>query len=139
MPTYAECGGLMYLCDRIIDFNEVAYPMVGIFPTTAVMGKRLILGYRQLTARQDNLLLNMGDRIWGHEFHRSTLTIASPQALYEMQGYESKLIFAPEGWYDKRVQAAYTHLHFGARPDISQRFVNFCYQFKHPFSAVLSN
>jgi cobyrinic acid a,c-diamide synthase len=129
MPTYAECGGLMYLCDRIVDFNEVAHPMVGIFPTTAVMGKRLILGYRQLTARQDNLLLNIGDRIWGHEFHRSTLTDSPPHPLYEMQGYESKLSFAPEGWYGESVQAAYTHLHFGARPDLPQRFVNRCRQF----------
>jgi cobyrinic acid a,c-diamide synthase len=129
MPTYAECGGLMYLCDRIVDFNEVAHPMVGIFPTTAVMGKRLILGYRQLTARQDNLLLNVGDRIWGHEFHRSTLTDSPLQPLYDMQGYESKLSFAPEGWYGESVQAAYTHLHFGARPDLPQRFVNYCRQF----------
>ena len=129
MPTYAECGGLMYLCDRIVDFNEVAHPMVGIFPTTAVMGKRLILGYRQLTARQDNLLLNVGGSIWGHECHRSTLTDSPPQPLYDMQGYESKLSFAPEGWYGARVQAAYTHLHFGARPDLPQRFVNFCRQF----------
>jgi cobyrinic acid a,c-diamide synthase len=129
MPTYAECGGLMYLCDRIVDFNEVAHPMVGIFPTTAVMGKRLILGYRQLTARQDNLLLNIGDRIWGHEFHRSTLTDSPSEPLYDMQGYESKLIFAPEGWYGANVQAAYTHLHFGAKPDLPQRFVNFCHQF----------
>jgi cobyrinic acid a,c-diamide synthase len=129
MPTYAECGGLMYLCDRIIDFNEVAHPMVGIFPTTAVMGKKLILGYRQLTAIADNLLLNAGDRIWGHEFHRSTLTNLSPHPLYHMQGYESKLSFAAEGWYGARVQGAYTHIHFGARPDVPQRFVNFCRQF----------
>jgi cobyrinic acid a,c-diamide synthase len=54
MPTYAECGGLMYLCEQIVDFAENLYPMVGIFPTTAVMGKRLTLGYRQATALQDS-------------------------------------------------------------------------------------
>jgi cobyrinic acid a,c-diamide synthase len=103
------------------------------------MGKRLILGYRQLTARQDNLLLNIGDRIWGHEFHRSTLTDSPLQPLYDMQGYESKLSFAPEGWYGARVQAAYTHLHFGARPDLPQRFVNFCHQFMATSLAIASN
>ncbi len=74
MPTYAECGGLMYLSDRIIDFNDRSYTMVGIFPTTAVMGKKLTLGYRQLTLLEDSLILDAGDRVWGHEFHRSTLT-----------------------------------------------------------------
>jgi len=129
MPTYAECGGLMYLCDRIIDFNEQSYPMVGIFPTTAVMGKRLTLGYRQLTALQDTLLLNVGDRVWGHEFHRSTLTDFPPQPLCHLEGYESKLVFAPEGWSRYQVQAAYTHLHFGARPDLPDRFLNYCRKF----------
>jgi cobyrinic acid a,c-diamide synthase len=38
MPTYAECGGLMYLCDRIVDFQEQSFPMVNIFPTAAKMG-----------------------------------------------------------------------------------------------------
>ncbi len=129
MPTYAECGGLMYLCDRIIDFNDLSYPMVGIFPTTAVMGKRLTLGYRQLTALQDSLLLNVADRIWGHEFHRSTLTDAPTQPLFSLEGYESNLTFLPEGWHRHQVQAAYTHLHFGARPDLPEKFINHCRKF----------
>ena len=41
MPTYAECGGLMYLCEQIVDFAEQSHPMVGILPTTARMGKKL--------------------------------------------------------------------------------------------------
>jgi cobyrinic acid a,c-diamide synthase len=126
MPTYAECGGLMYLCDRIVDFNDRSYPMVGIFPTTAVMGKKLTLGYRQLTALQDSLLFNVGDRVWGHEFHRSTLTDLSPQPLCKLEGYESNLVFTPEGWCRYQVQAAYTHLHFGAQPDLASRFIDRC-------------
>jgi cobyrinic acid a,c-diamide synthase len=133
MPTYAECGGLMYLCDQIIDFNDRSYPMVGIFTTTAVMGKKLTLGYRQLTALQNSLLFDLGDRVWGHEFHRSTLTNLPPQPLYTLEGYESSLIFTPEGWCQQQVQAAYTHLHFGARPDLPARFINRCRQFSKLF------
>lgn len=103
--------------------------MVGIFPTTAVMGSRLTLGYRQLTALQDSSLFTAGDQIWGHEFHRSTLTDAPTEPLYELQGYESKLTFAPEGWQRYQVQAAYTHLHFGANPNLARRFVDRCQQF----------
>jgi cobyrinic acid a,c-diamide synthase len=136
IPTYAECGGLMYLCDRIIDFDGRSHQMVGIFPTTATMGKRLTLGYRELTARRDTLLMNAGDRVWGHEFHRSTLSDEPPQPLFNLKGYESSLTFRPEGWYEHAVQAAYTHLHFGARPDLPARFIERCYQFKNKFSPL---
>jgi cobyrinic acid a,c-diamide synthase len=129
MPTYAECGGLMYLCDRIVDFNDRSYPMVGIFSTTAVMGKKLTLGYRQLTALQDSLLFNKGDRIWGHEFHRSTLTTVPTHPLYTLEGYQSNLIFAPEGWQQYQVQAAYTHLHFGANLHLVDRWIDRCRKF----------
>jgi cobyrinic acid a,c-diamide synthase len=133
MPTYAECGGLMYLCDQIIDFKHKSFPMVGIFSTTAVMGKKLTLGYRQLTALQDSLLLKTGDRVWGHEFHRSTLTDLPIQPLYDLHGYESKSIFSPEGWSSYQVQAAYTHLHFGTNIDLPTRFISRCRQFEQSF------
>ncbi|WP_295621139.1 cobyrinate a,c-diamide synthase [Chamaesiphon sp. GL140_3_metabinner_50] len=135
MPTYAECGGLMYLSDRIIDFNDRSHPMVGIFPTTAVMGKKLTLGYRQLTLLQNSLMLDSGDRVWGHEFHRSTLTDPPVRPLYDLQGYESNSIFRPEGWYRYRAHAAYTHLHFGARPDLPGRFIERCHRFSEIFAS----
>ncbi len=131
IPTYAECGGLMYLCEQIVDFDERAYPMVGIFPTTAIMGKRLTLGYRQLTVLNDTVLANAGARLWGHEFHRSTLTVSSPQPLFALHGYESQLAFAPEGWQRGRVQANYTHLHFGDRPELPSKFIASCSYFQH--------
>jgi cobyrinic acid a,c-diamide synthase len=135
MPTYAECGGLMYLSDRIVDFNNRSHEMVGIFPTAAVMGKKLTLGYRQLALLQDSLILQLGDRVWGHEFHRSTLTDLPTAPLYNLQGYESKAIFAPEGWYKYNAQAAYTHLHFGARPDLPDRFIDRCRRFETLFAS----
>jgi cobyrinic acid a,c-diamide synthase len=126
MPTYAECGGLMYLCDRIIDFQDQSFPMVNIFPTAAKMGKRLTLGYRQAIALQDSPLMQKGDRVWGHEFHRSTLTEICDRPLYSLQGYDSHLLYPSEGWQKHQVHAAYTHLHFGAQTHLLDRFLSRC-------------
>jgi len=126
MLTYAECGGLMYLCDRIVDFEDKSFPMVNIFPTAAKMGKRLTLGYRQAISLQDSPLVNQGDRVWGHEFHRSSLTEISDRPLYSLQGYESHLQYPSEGWQKYQVHASYTHLHFGAQINLLQRFLSTC-------------
>ncbi len=125
MPTYAECGGLMYLCEQIVDFAENSYPMVGIFPTAAVMGKRLTLGYRQGTALRASPLVKVGDRLWGHEFHRSSLTQLPDKPLLSLQGYDSRQQ-PPEGWQRYHVHASYTHLHFGAQPQLVERFLQCC-------------
>ena len=126
IPTYAECGGLMYLCDRIVDFQEQSFPMANIFPTAAKMGKRLTLGYRQAIALQDSPLVSKGDRVWGHEFHRSTLIELSDRPLYSLQGYESHLQYPSEGWQFYQVHASYIHLHFGAQTHLLSRFLDSC-------------
>jgi cobyrinic acid a,c-diamide synthase len=123
IPTYAECGGLMYLCDRIVDFQEQSFPMVNIFPTAAKMGKRLTLGYRQAIALQDSPLVAKGDLVWGHEFHRSSLTELSDRPLYSLKGYDSHLQYPSEGWQKHQVHASYTHLHFGAQKHLLERFL----------------
>jgi cobyrinic acid a,c-diamide synthase len=126
MPTYAECGGLMYLSEQIIDFADQAFPMVGVLPTVAVMGKRLTLGYRQATALQESPLVKVGDRLVGHEFHRSLLTNPPDRPLLALQGYDSGLPFPSEGWQRYHVHATYTHLHFGAQPQLAERFLQRC-------------
>ena len=123
MPTYAECGGLMYLCDRITNFEDATFPMVNILPTVAKMGKRLTLGYRQAIALQDSPLVKIGDRIWGHEFHRSALTETSDRPLYALQGYDSHLSYPAEGWQKHQVHASYVHVHFGAQLHLLERFI----------------
>ncbi len=130
MPTYAECGGLMYLCEQIVDFAEQSHPMVGILPTTAKMGKKLTLGYRQATVMQNGPMMNKGDRAWGHEFHRSTLTHESDQPLFNLEGYHSSIPLKPEGWQCYQLHASYTHLHFGAQPEFLKRFLHQCSKFE---------
>jgi cobyrinic acid a,c-diamide synthase len=128
MPTYAECGGLMYLCEQITNFEGQSWPMVGVLPTTTVMGKRLTIGYRQATALQESPLLPVGATVWGHEFHHSQLTTMPEQPLFETQGYDKSKV-ATEGWRVHQLHASYVHLHWGGHPEIPARFLQHCQQF----------
>jgi cobyrinic acid a,c-diamide synthase len=124
-PTYAECGGLMYLCEEIVDFLGNSYPMIGILPTKAEMGSRLTLGYRQATTLQDSPILPDGATVWGHEFHRSNLSKTPAEPLFKIKAFSANLV-NKEGWNLYNIHASYIHLHFGNHPEIPTRFLQQC-------------
>lgn len=129
MPTYAECGGLMYLCQEIIDFSGQTWPMLGILPTTAILGAKLTLGYRRAIALQPEGLIPQGKQIWGHEFHRSHLTQLSPKPVFQLQGYLAQDPIQVEGWTKQNLHASYVHLHFGNHPHLVQKILQTCLAF----------
>ncbi|MGL5080748.1 MAG: cobyrinate a,c-diamide synthase [Microcoleaceae cyanobacterium] len=130
IPTYAECGGLMYLSQAIRDFNHHSWPMIGTLPTTAVMGEQLKLGYFQGTVLHDSLLLKRGDQVCGHQFHRSDLTVQSHQPLFELKRYNQRNINEVEGWRSPlNIHASYLHLHWGNCLEIPTRFIQQCQEF----------
>ncbi|OKH22275.1 cobyrinate a,c-diamide synthase [Chroogloeocystis siderophila] len=128
MPTYAECGGLMYLSQAIVDFEHKSWSMVGVIPATAIMDSRLTLGYRQANVLQSPLF-KTGTIIWGHEFHRSRLNQTSTAPLFELQRYNSSFRTL-EGWQAYQVHASYLHLHFGGNIEIPQQFLRRCLKFR---------
>jgi cobyrinic acid a,c-diamide synthase len=125
-PTYAECGGLMYLCEQIIDFNQVAWSMVGILPTKAVMSSRLTLGYRKAIALKNSSLLETGQVICGHEFHRSQLTTAPQNPLLQTHNYSHTREKYYQGWQPGQLHASYLHVHFAQYQDYLERFLGCC-------------
>ena len=124
IPTYAECGGLMYLCEAIVDFAGKTWEMVGVLPSQAVMGKKLTLGYRRGEAKQDSIILKAGEVVWGHEFHRSQLSNKSTQPLFNLKSYRVDSPETSEGWQLKKLHASYIHLHFGEYKLIAKRFLH---------------
>lgn len=129
-PTYAECGGLMYLCEKIVDFQQNTYGMVGVLPSQAIMGNKLTLGYRQAEALEDGFLVERGDRLVGHEFHRSSLSISPSLPMFQLQSFDSQISLATEGWKYRQVHASYLHLHFGAQAQLAARFVQSCRKYQ---------
>jgi len=123
MPCYAECGGLMYLCQSICTASGEELPMVGAIARKSVMSsdrEGLVIGYREATALRDTLLTRQGEVVRGHEFHYSCLN--APLAREEA-AYEFPLRMQVEGFVQGNLLATYVHLSFSGFPLAAQRFV----------------
>ncbi len=128
LPTYAECGGLMYLCENLIDFEGKKWQMLDILPATTQMESKLTLGYRQATALQDSIIMKKDEQIWGHEFHRSAIITNNNNPLFNLQTlYNNQLI--TEGWKINNIHGSYLHTHWGDNINYPQRWLNFCHNF----------
>ncbi|MGL5076853.1 MAG: cobyrinate a,c-diamide synthase, partial [Waterburya sp.] len=131
IPTYAECGGLMYLCEQLIDLQAETWSMVGVIPSKVTMQAKLTLGYRQAKALQASPLIPSSQTVRGHEFHRSQLTVTASNPLWQLQGVHNSSRQLTEGWRIKQLHASYLHLHWGEFNFLAQRFIQCCrnYQF----------
>ena len=121
MPIYAECGGLMYLAESLVDLDGREHRLSGLLPCrVAMMPRRAALGYVRLRARTDTLLCGAGRELRGHEFHWSRLSAGAEQAnAYDVLDPARQA----EGFARGSMLASYVHLHFGADPRLAQRFV----------------
>ncbi|MDQ1675063.1 MAG: cobyrinic acid a,c-diamide synthase [Actinomycetota bacterium] len=112
-PVAAECAGLLWLA-RSLD----GLPMCGVLDAVAEMTPRLTLGYRQAVAVSASVLAAEGQRVNGHEFHRTTVTPrAGDRPAWQWQGG------AAEGFVAAGLHASYLHLHWAGLPSIAQRLV----------------
>lgn len=124
LPIYAECGGLMALGRSLVDAEGQRYPMAGVVPLDSTLSRRhLTIGYRDVRAARDSLLLDAGEPIRAHEFHWSGLEAepAAGDAAYRVAEREPAL----EGCARGNTLASYLHLHFAAeqRGRLPSRFV----------------
>ena len=131
-PIYAECGGFMVLTQALIEPNGTRWPMAGIIPGETQMQERLAgLGYRVATAMQDNLLINRGECVRGHEFHYSRWTdesgtndSARADTAWQMRRRSDDSQSRAAGYSSGNLLASYLHIHFGQDPALAQNFVS---------------
>lgn len=116
-PVHAECGGLAYLMDDLD-----AHPMCGVLPGSARFTQRLTLGYREAVALSDSSLHAAGERVVGHEFHRTTAEFtASMEPAWGFRAHDGQPV--TEGAVCTGVHASYLHTHPAAQPRSVARFV----------------
>jgi len=114
LPIYAECGGLMYLGDRLL-YQGKSYDMAGVLPITIGVSERPKgHGYSMLEVEAENPYFQHGLILKGHEFHYSyVLDIAENKDIYF--AFKAKrgsgIVNKQEGLCYRNVLATYTHLH----------------------------
>ena len=124
LPVYAECAGLMYLCQAIWWGGE-RHEMVGLFPAEAHLAQNPKgHGYVNAEIVGENPLFPVGQTIYGHEFHHSSLDVLGElQLAYRIQrgwGLDGE----SDGIVYKNVVASYTHIHALGEPQWAESFVS---------------
>lgn len=100
----AECGGMMYLCESIID-DGGNYPMCGVLSYTISArreNRRLSLGYRRFTLD--------GCEYRGHEFHYTQFSGELPPSAAQVFNAAGEPVPTPV-IRQQNVLASYTHLY----------------------------
>lgn len=133
LPTYAECGGLMYLA-RSLSWQGKTRTMAGVIPGDVVMhGKPVGRGYVRVRSTGQCRWPGeeAGRELLAHEFHYSGLENVEPGLIYAFDvlrghGIDGKR----DGIVYKNLLACYTHFRSLIGYNWAERFVGFVRQVK---------
>ena len=117
LPVYAECAGLMYLCQKI-HWQGQSYEMVGVIPAEVQMMERPQgHGYVVAEVTGENPFFSVGSVLRGHEFHHSKLSLSGAVefAYHLRRGHGIHI--RKDGIVYKNLFASYTHLHALGTPE----------------------
>lgn len=108
-PCYAECGGLMYLCEYLIQPGKQAYEMVGLIPGNIHMTRSLQhFGYSECLFKG----IEAGRGFRAHEFHYSYWDGEKEYANLWTVEKSSRRTKRTEGYRINNLHASYLHLYF---------------------------
>lgn len=136
LPTYAECGGLMYLCKNI-RWGDQDFEMVGTIPATATMhDKPQGRGYIQLQQNNNHPWLNDGlateNIIPAHEFHYSSISQLPENSQFAFDVKRGTGIDGVhDGYIYKNLLACYAHQRNTSTNSWIKHFVQFIHERKN--------
>ncbi len=123
MPTYAECGGLLYLTKHFVGSGVRAWEMAGVLPGEVRIAPPSS-GYASVESVLGSFLVPKGEKLRGHEFRVCEWSEdGGPQAAYRVSrpGREDS---RAEGFARGNLHVSSVHLHFSSCPDVVKRFVD---------------
>ncbi|MHC4139479.1 MAG: cobyrinate a,c-diamide synthase [Planctomycetota bacterium] len=123
---YGECGGMMYLLEKLIDCEGRSFKMSGVLNGSSRMeNRRQGLGYVIADAICDNAIGKRGDTFRAHEFHWSKLQDIPDDTSFAYTTRKSngkKTGF--DGICKSNVLASYTHIHFSSNPELARNILS---------------
>ncbi|MCX7923573.1 MAG: cobyrinate a,c-diamide synthase [Clostridia bacterium] len=134
LPTYAECGGLMYLSETIRDREGQIFNMVGAISGISEMTKSLKrFGYVDIEVALDNVASEEAYKVRAHEFHYSVTNvdeeIPTCYNITKTRRSGGSSIWQC-GYKLHNLLAAYPHIHFWSNIRFAEKFVENCMKYK---------
>ena len=128
LPTFAECGGYMYLMDSFTCKEGKVYSLSGAIEGSSHMTKPLKrFGYVTLTSRVNNLMCGAGETINGHEFHYSDSTNNG-------ESFSASKPESERSWNavtaDSTKFAGYPHINFMGNINFAENFMKKAIEFE---------
>ncbi len=135
IPTYAECGGLVYLSQYIENQNNEKFNMAGILPGYCrITDGTNKSGYVDIEVTNDNILAKKGYIIRGHEFRHSEINMLTDDVLQCFNVIKRRTDMEATIWKSGysiyNMVAAYPHLHLWSNTDFAKTFVESCMEYK---------
>ena len=154
MPIVAECGGFLYLLEKLEGEDGNVYPMAGVLPGNGFRTKGLRrFGYAVLQADTDSLLFRAGENVPAHSFHHwdasdpgSGLFVRKAADMVQSgKSFDSvksgsagdltgEKTSPASGWRecfaDENLYAGFPHLALGGELPLAERFVERCRAYK---------
>ena len=143
MPIYAECGGLMYLTEKIstdvpgkgtyhnASMPESTYSMVGALPGHTIMGQTRVVSYNIGTLEKDCIIGKKGNSFKGHEFHHSEIQEIPDDAEFVITiSRGTGIKDDKDGLVSENTLGSYAHLHGVAYRELAGSLVEAARKFK---------
>jgi cobyrinic acid a,c-diamide synthase len=133
LPVYAECGGLMYLGQKLA-WKGKTYAMTGALPFKVDLDERPRgHGYMIVEVTGDNPFFTAGSTFRGHEFHHSRVhNLNTREAALVLRVHKG---YGIDGEHDgivyRNAYAAYSHIHALSVPEWAPNFVRRAVAYKH--------
>lgn len=126
LPTFAECGGFIYLHDALVTGEKTSYNMVGAVKGKCTFTGRLQhFGYVTMTALKSNLFFEEGETVRGHEFHRC-VSDADEDAFDTVKREKHWKSYV----CTDNLLAGFVHIHFYANRHAAYRFADQCRRYR---------
>ena len=141
IPVYAECGGLIYLCENA-HFKGKKFKLAGVLPFEIGYQKNPVgYGYLSLKSRCQSRWFDEGALVKAHEFHYSkplsaSGTKASLSATTSADRYQFNVIrgYGIDGKQDgilhQNIFASFAHLHAAVNPQWARGFVDLAAEYQ---------
>ena len=132
MPVYAECGGLMYLCNSIITKTK-KFKMTGIINADIeILDRPVGRGYVELMVTDKHPWMVNKALVKCHEFHYSDIKLKNNSYSY---GFKVMRGYGTNGKHDgilyKNLIASYSHLRDTSQSRWIENYLNFVNNIKN--------